>query len=51
MRSIAIALSTLVAAAAAAANNYTFPAGFNIALVSSTDKGPLRRSFVTRVVN
>ncbi|KAF4255313.1 hypothetical protein KXW98_002582 [Aspergillus fumigatus] len=38
MRSIAIALSTLVAAAAAAANNYTFPAGFNIALVSSTDK-------------
>ncbi|KAF7168507.1 hypothetical protein CNMCM5623_001527 [Aspergillus felis] len=37
MRSIAIVLSTLVAAAAAG-NNYTFPAGFNIAQVSSTDK-------------
>ncbi|KAF4151164.1 hypothetical protein CNMCM6069_004379 [Aspergillus lentulus] len=37
MRSIAIVLSALVAAAAAA-NNYTFPAGFNIAQVSNTDK-------------
>ncbi|RHZ71049.1 hypothetical protein CDV55_108473 [Aspergillus turcosus] len=38
MRSIAIVLSTLVAATAAQNNNYTFPSGFNIALVSSTDK-------------
>ncbi|KAF7118074.1 hypothetical protein CNMCM5793_007460 [Aspergillus hiratsukae] len=37
MRSIAIVLSTLVAATAAQ-SNYTFPSGFNIALVSSTDR-------------
>jgi hypothetical protein len=46
MRSIAIVLSTLVAAAAAS-NNYTFPAGFNLAQVTSTDKGSLLRSLVT----
>jgi hypothetical protein len=46
MRSIAIVLSALVAAAAAA-NNYTFPTGFNIAQVTSTDKGSLLRSLIT----
>ncbi|RHZ67892.1 uncharacterized protein CDV56_101650 [Aspergillus thermomutatus] len=37
MRSIAIVLSTLVAATVAS-SNYTFPSGFNIAQVSSTEK-------------